>query len=200
MSIEAIVIQAGEGKILQMRGTEVAYKAEGERPGGGPTFLEFSEAPGFYTGDHGHTRVEEIFYVVEGELRVRVGDRIVRAKPGDFVLVPPGVPHCFGTPEGGPGKIVVLVSPAGVHDHYFEELAELLAKPTTCSGLRRSILTASPSASSGVAVRITDGCGFGPIPSSCLGPALACCEHVASSISGLIQELAADPGSCELAS
>jgi hypothetical protein len=50
MSIEAIVIQAGEGKVLQMLGTEVAYKAEGERPGNGPTFLEFSVASGFYTG------------------------------------------------------------------------------------------------------------------------------------------------------
>jgi quercetin dioxygenase-like cupin family protein len=129
MSIEAIVVQAGEGKILSLRGTEVAYKAEGERPGGGPTFLEFGVAPGFYTGDHVHTRVEEIFYVVEGEFRVRAGDRIVRAKPGDFVLVPPGVPHGFGTPDGGPGKILVLVSPAGVHDRYFEELAELLARP-----------------------------------------------------------------------
>jgi len=129
MSIEAIVIQAGEGKVLQMRGTEVAYKAEGERPGGGPTFLEFSVASGFYTGDHVHSRIEEIFYVVEGEFRVRAGDRIIHAKPGDFILVPPGVPHGYGTPDLGPGKMLVLVSPAGVHDHYFEELAELLAKP-----------------------------------------------------------------------
>ena len=129
MSIEAIVIQAGEGKVLQMRGTEVAYKAEGERPGNGPTFLEFSVASGFYTGDHVHSRIEEIFYVVEGEFRVRAGDRVVHAKPGDFILVPPGVPHGFGTPDLGPGKILVLVSPAGVHDRYFEELAELLARP-----------------------------------------------------------------------
>ena len=129
MTLDAIVIPAGAGKILQMRGTEVAYKAEGVRPAGGPTFLEFSVAPGFYTGDHVHSRIEESFYVVEGEFQIRAGDRMVRAVPGDFVLVPPGVAHGFGTPDGGPGKILVLVSPAGVHDHYFEELAELLARP-----------------------------------------------------------------------
>jgi len=128
VSVEAIVIQAGEGKALSLRGTQVAYKAEGERPGGGPTFLEFTAAPGFNTGDHVHSRIEEIFYVVEGEFQIRAGDRMLRAGPGDFVLVPPGVPHGFG-PADGPAKMVLLISPAGVHERYFEELAELLAKP-----------------------------------------------------------------------
>jgi quercetin dioxygenase-like cupin family protein len=112
-----------------LRGTQVAYKAEGERPGGGPTFLEFTAAPGFNTGDHIHSRIEEIFYIVEGEFQIRAGDRLLRAKPGDFVLVPPGVPHSFGNSAGGPAKMVLLISPAGVHERYFEELATLLAKP-----------------------------------------------------------------------
>jgi quercetin dioxygenase-like cupin family protein len=107
----------------------VAYKAEGERAGGGPTFLEFTAASGFNTGDHVHSQIEEIFYVVEGEFQIRAGDRTLRAKPGDFVLVPPGVPHGFGNPSGGPAKMVLLISPAGVHERYFEELADLLARP-----------------------------------------------------------------------
>jgi quercetin dioxygenase-like cupin family protein len=131
MSVEAIVIQAGEGegKALSLRGTQVAYKAEGERPAGGPTVLEFTAVAGFSTGDHVHSRIEELFYVVEGEFTIRAGDRTLRAGPGDFVLVPPGVPHGFGNPEGGPAKMLLVISPAGVHERYFEELAELLAKP-----------------------------------------------------------------------
>lgn len=129
MSIEAIVVQANEGKALSLRGTQVAYKAEGERPGGGPTVLEFTAAPGFGTGDHVHTRIEEIFYVVEGVFQIRAGDQMLRARAGDVVVVPPGVPHGFGNPERGPAKLVLMISPAGVHERYFEELAELLAKP-----------------------------------------------------------------------
>ena len=129
MSAEAVIIQAGQGKALSLRGTQVAYKAEGQRSAGGPTFLEFTAAPGFNTGDHIHSQIEEIFYVVEGEFRIRAGDRVLRAKPGDFVLVPPGVPHGFANPIGGPAKMVLLLSPAGVHERYFEDLAEILAKP-----------------------------------------------------------------------
>ena len=129
MSVEAMIIQAGQGKTLSLRGTQVVYKADGQRPAGGPTFLEFTAAPGFNTGDHIHSQIEEIFYVVEGEFQIRAGDRVLRAKPGDFVLVPPGVPHGFANPVSDPAKMVLLISPAGVHERYFEELAAILATP-----------------------------------------------------------------------
>jgi quercetin dioxygenase-like cupin family protein len=129
MTVEAIVLRSGEGRALSLRGTGVAYKAEGERPAGGPTFLEFSVATGFNTGDHVHSRIEEIFYVVEGEVQIRVGDQLLRGTAGDFVLVPPGVAHGFASSGDGPAKMVLVISPGGVHEKYFEELAELLAKP-----------------------------------------------------------------------
>ena len=129
MSVEAVVLQSGEGKTLSLRGSQIAYKAVGERPGGGPTFFEFTAASGFSTGDHIHSKIEEIFYVVEGEFQIRAGDRSFTAHVGDFVLVPPGVPHGFGNSGGSPAKMVLLISPAAVHERYFEELAGILAKP-----------------------------------------------------------------------
>ena len=130
MSVEAIVIEGGTaGKAVSLRGTDVVYKAEGVRPGGGPTILEFHPAPGFSTGDHVHGTIEEIFYVVEGEVRVRVGDRTVIGRPGDFVIVPPGVAHGFGNAGDQPAKMLLVISPAGVHEAYFEELAKLLSQP-----------------------------------------------------------------------
>jgi quercetin dioxygenase-like cupin family protein len=130
MSVEAIVIEGGiAGKVVSLRGTEVVYKAEGVRPGGGPTILEFHPAPGFSTGDHVHGSIEEIFYVVEGEVQIRVGDRALRARPGDFVIVPPGVAHGFGNAGQCAAKMLLVISPAGVHESYFEELAKLLAVP-----------------------------------------------------------------------
>jgi quercetin dioxygenase-like cupin family protein len=129
MTVEALVLQAGEGKTLSLRGTGVAYKAEGARPGGGPTVLEFSVAPGFNTGDHVHSQIEELFYVIAGRVQIRVGERLLQAHPGDFVLVPPGVAHGFGSLEGGTAKLLLIISPAGVHERYFDELAAILAQP-----------------------------------------------------------------------
>lgn len=151
MSVEEIVLRPGEGRKLSLRGTGVGYKAEGVRPGGGPTVLEFSPAPGFSTGDHVHERIEEIFYVVEGAVEIRVGDRMLTAGPGDFVLVPPGTSHGFGNVADGPAKLLLIISPAGVHERYFEELADILAKPgppdpETIAQLRRRYDTKQVSA------------------------------------------------------
>lgn len=129
MTVEAIVLSAGEGRALGLRGSGVTYKAAGVRPSGGPTFLEFAVAAGFNTGDHVHSRIEEIFYVVDGVVQIRVGDELVQAKAGDFILVPPGVAHGFSSSGDRPAKMILVISPAGVHEQYFEELSELLGEP-----------------------------------------------------------------------
>src|ERR1700709_836473 len=48
------------------------------------------------TGAHHHGPVESVIYVVSGRARMRWGDRlefIAEAGPGDFIYVPPYVPH-----------------------------------------------------------------------------------------------------------
>ena len=42
---------------------------------------------------HLHDGASEIFYFVSGMCRLEVGDRDEYFGPGDFILVPPGVPH-----------------------------------------------------------------------------------------------------------
>ncbi len=48
------------------------------------------------TGTHHHGAVESVIYVVSGRARMRWGDRlefVAEAGPGDFIFVPPYVPH-----------------------------------------------------------------------------------------------------------
>jgi uncharacterized RmlC-like cupin family protein len=52
--------------------------------------------PGASTGPHHHGALESIIYVVRGNALMRWGNRlewITKAGPGDFMLVPPFVPH-----------------------------------------------------------------------------------------------------------
>jgi quercetin dioxygenase-like cupin family protein len=132
MSVQETIelyLRAGEGETVSMRGTEVVFKAIGKREGGGPTVIEFIAAPGFSTGDHVHSQIEEIFYVVDGEFQLRGGDWNGRVGPGGFVRVPPGSAHGFGNPGSAPATLLLIISPAGVHEDYFRELAQILSKP-----------------------------------------------------------------------
>jgi uncharacterized RmlC-like cupin family protein len=52
--------------------------------------------PDAKTGAHHHGPVESIIYVVSGRARMRWGERlefVADAGPGDFIFVPPYVPH-----------------------------------------------------------------------------------------------------------
>jgi uncharacterized RmlC-like cupin family protein len=52
--------------------------------------------PNAKTGAHHHGELESVIYVVKGRARMRWGDRleyVAEAGPGDFIFVPPFVPH-----------------------------------------------------------------------------------------------------------
>ena len=52
--------------------------------------------PNAKTGAHHHGEVESVIYVVRGRARMRWGDEleyVAEAAPGDFIYVPPYVPH-----------------------------------------------------------------------------------------------------------
>ncbi len=52
--------------------------------------------PNAKTGAHHHGALESIIYVVRGRARMRWGERlefVAEAGPGDFIYVPPYVPH-----------------------------------------------------------------------------------------------------------
>jgi uncharacterized RmlC-like cupin family protein len=52
--------------------------------------------PDAKTGAHHHGHLESIIYVVRGKARMRWGDHLeftAEANPGDFIFVPPYVPH-----------------------------------------------------------------------------------------------------------
>jgi uncharacterized RmlC-like cupin family protein len=53
-------------------------------------------APNAKTGVHHHGELESVIFVIRGKARMRWGDRlefVAEAGPGDFIFVPPFVPH-----------------------------------------------------------------------------------------------------------
>jgi uncharacterized RmlC-like cupin family protein len=52
--------------------------------------------PNAKTGAHHHGELESVIYVLRGRARMRWGERlefVAEAGPGDFIYVPPFVPH-----------------------------------------------------------------------------------------------------------
>jgi quercetin dioxygenase-like cupin family protein len=126
MSAEAVIRMPGEGKELTLAGKPLAFLVTGE-DSKHTCMFEWTVPAGFFTGLHVHRVQEETFYVLEGECEWQIGDQLVRAKPGAYVFIPPGVPHNIGNASDKPARMIMTVSPPG-HEHYFEELAQLVAR------------------------------------------------------------------------
>ena len=125
MSATAVVRMPGEGKEVIMGGQPLAFLVTGD-DSKHTSMFEWTVPAGFSTGLHVHGVQEETFYVLEGECEWQVGDQLIRAKPGTFLFIPPGVPHNIGNASDKPARMIMTVSPPG-HEHYFEELVKLVA-------------------------------------------------------------------------
>ncbi len=69
--------------------------------------------PDAKTGAHHHGPVESVIYVVSGRARMRWGERleyVAEAGPGDFIFVPPYVPHQEINASGEPLSCVLVRS------------------------------------------------------------------------------------------
>lgn len=73
---------------------------------------------------HRHSREDEAFYVLTGQLEFRVGKRFVVAGPGALVFAPRGIPHTFRNVGTTPARFLTVISPAGL-EKFFEERTAL---------------------------------------------------------------------------
>ena len=61
---------------------------------------------------HVHRADDEAWYVLEGTLRIRVGDEVFEAGPGSAVLAPKGTPHAYGNAHRGrPARYLLVMTP-----------------------------------------------------------------------------------------
>src|SRR5918997_27571 len=77
------------------------------------TFGIIDIAPGRVLEAHRHEDEDDAFYILEGTMTFDLGDEQVRAGPGTFVLVPPGVEHGFHNETDAPVRMLNLHAPAG---------------------------------------------------------------------------------------
>ena len=123
--VAAVAVGPGEGPTVQgPAGGPLTFKVRGEQTGGRLTALENEIAPGDGPPLHTHANEDESWYVIEGELRFRLGEELSSAPAGSFVFVPRGTPHCFQNVGHSPARILVMFNPSGM-ERFFDRFAEL---------------------------------------------------------------------------
>ena len=70
-----MIVRAGEGERFEMSGSSLEIKSTADSSGGAITLNESVLAPGFPgPPPHRHEAMDDLFYVLEGTLTMRLGD------------------------------------------------------------------------------------------------------------------------------
>lgn len=119
------IVQPGGGRTIEgPAGGPLTFKATGAETASRLTAFENVIAPADGPPLHTHAQEDEIFYVLDGDLRFRLGDDISPAPAGSFVFIPRGTPHCFQNMGSDPARVLVIFSPSGM-EGFFEPFSEL---------------------------------------------------------------------------
>ena len=79
--------------------------------------VEATLAPGNEPPPHEHSREDELFYVLEGEFDVYVGEEAFKVEKGECVFLPRLKPHAFAI-RSARIRLLTLFSPAGLEDAF----------------------------------------------------------------------------------
>jgi quercetin dioxygenase-like cupin family protein len=132
--------------------TLVTVRVPAQDGANGMTVLEHAAPFGDSPPLHVHRNEDEVFHVIAGELRCRVGAKDLTLRAGDTVQAPKGVAHTYAvvSPQGARWITVTCRGD-------FEQLVRSLARPAEREGL--------PPA------------GPAPTPDQAAALAAACLEH-----------------------
>jgi quercetin dioxygenase-like cupin family protein len=130
MPADAVLIYhpPGTGKTYSAVGDKYVMLATGEQTGGAYCLADAIVPPGGGPPAHYHTREEESFYVIEGEITFTVDGKTVVGSPGTFVQIPRGTPHAFKNQSSAPARMLIQCVPAGF-DRFMAEFATELPSP-----------------------------------------------------------------------
>ncbi|MBX7173894.1 MAG: quercetin 2,3-dioxygenase [Pyrinomonadaceae bacterium] len=119
---EAKIVGANEGTVWNVLGTDMLCKVRSEETGGAYAILENIVAPQDGPPPHIHNHEDEVFYVVEGEFEILIGEKTIVAKKGDLAIVPRGTVHAFRNIGTENAKFWITVTPGGF-EKFFEEVS-----------------------------------------------------------------------------
>jgi quercetin dioxygenase-like cupin family protein len=110
------MVEIGEGELLFRREElDVTLLADSEHLAA----VHSRAAPGWgVTPLHVHARHAEALYVFEGELALRLEDRVHRVGPETWAYVPPEVVHTFEVTGDEPARYLVLHAPGSGYGDY----------------------------------------------------------------------------------
>ncbi|WP_328603355.1 cupin domain-containing protein [Amycolatopsis sp. NBC_00345] len=108
-----------QGRAVWHMGALMVFKATSADTGNQYWLAEQTSRQGYASPVHVHTREDETFHVLEGELSIEIDGVMHRPGPGGTVFSPRGLAHSYKV-ESAEARWLVLGTPGGFDGWFFD--------------------------------------------------------------------------------
>ncbi|AEW94531.1 MULTISPECIES: cupin domain-containing protein [Streptomycetaceae] len=121
-----VVVREAEAEVTGAAPVAVRLLADASATGGALSTQRVTLGPGAEGAvPHYHRGSAELFFVLDGALRVLTGEEVVAAGPGDVLVVPPRTAHAFAAAPDAGADVLVVLAPGVERFGYFRLLAQV---------------------------------------------------------------------------
>jgi quercetin dioxygenase-like cupin family protein len=115
-------------EFVDLGGQGVDFKVHAEHTEGRVSIVEHPIEPGRLVPAHCHHNEDELSYVLEGEIGVKIGDFEGSAGPGCYIWKPRNIGHTVWNATSKWVKVIEIIVPGGF-EKFFKEVAEFSKLP-----------------------------------------------------------------------
>ena len=117
---QPIVVPPDSGKVLKFLG--VTHKLTHQQTSGAYYLFEFEFDPESGNRLHVHSYEDEVAYVLEGAIEIRLDNQKIQAVTGGVAHLPKHIPHALYNPLKTSSRYLGMAIPGGI-ENFFDELA-----------------------------------------------------------------------------
>src|SRR2546430_12208979 len=91
---DAIVVREADAEVLGMAQLSTRLLADSDVTGGALSVMRTTMGDGIEGArPRTHSKSAELFYVLDGQLQLLAGEKVITAGKGDLVVIPPNMAH-----------------------------------------------------------------------------------------------------------
>ncbi|MGQ4516484.1 cupin domain-containing protein [Streptomyces sp. DW26H14] len=128
-SVSDLIVRADRVRSVWAWGGRWSPLVSSDDSGGGYSVLEQTMPEQAGPPPHVHEHNDEVFYILDGEVRLQIGDETAVGTAGDLVRIPRGVPHGFAV-KSRTARFLNLYVPGAL-----DVVISMLGTPATGDGL-----------------------------------------------------------------
>jgi quercetin dioxygenase-like cupin family protein len=133
---QPIVVPPNSGRVLKFLG--VTHKLTNQQTSGAYYLFEFEFGPESGNRLHVHRYEDEVVYVLEGAIEIRLANKKLQAVRGGVAHLPKHIPHALYNPLKTPSRYLGMSIPGGM-ENFFDELVTAQEAGTLDDGMQRKI-------------------------------------------------------------